>query len=97
MVKTTAAPTSEMTAEEFWEEPTKISPPKIDTHLHFIVQSYQSQDHDGTLHDVTTVEIFADHSDAALRRAKQLVPGKKGYRVAQVIEHFGLNYCVHQH
>ena len=55
-------------------------------HTHYIVQAYSDIADGGQLKNVTTVDIFADSEEQAIKRAKQLVK-KEHYRVSQIVEH----------
>lgn len=51
----------------------------------FIVQAYEQRLDNGTLIDMTQVEVYAKTEKEAIKRAKQYI--KKGfYRVSQIIE-----------
>ncbi len=51
----------------------------------FLLQGYTSQDPLGNLQDVTTVEVYANNTDDAIKKAKKLV-SKQHWRVSQIIE-----------
>lgn len=53
--------------------------------LVFIIQAHEGETSNMQLVDVCTLELFANGSDEALKRAKKIVK-KKHYRVSQVIE-----------
>lgn len=55
------------------------------TQLIFIIQAYELRTDDGSLQDVTTLELFDKDYDNALKRAKKLIK-KKFYRLSNIIE-----------
>ena len=55
------------------------------TQLIFIIQAYELRTDDGSLQDVTTLELFDKDYESALSRAKKLIK-KKFYRLSNIIE-----------
>lgn len=55
------------------------------TKLVFIIQAFNKEYPDGTIGDVTTVELIDTSCDSAIERAKGLIT-KKEYRVSSIIE-----------
>jgi VanZ family protein len=56
-------------------------------HLHFIVWAAQGMNDDGGYTDVVYVEVIAVDLDAAIERARRFCPGRRYYRVNNIIEH----------
>lgn len=66
----------------------------MESHLHFIVQAYRVITPDGAMNDVTTIDLIAASHEVALSKAAVVIPAALkgntgGYRISQVIEHFG--------
>jgi len=72
--------------------------PKIETHYHFICWGYERiEAGTGNYVDNVVIDLIASSSEEALVRARQLVPGKHGYCVRNLIEHFDSQCQSHMH
>lgn len=60
---------------------------KPPTYLVFIVQAYERSSPDGSLSDLTTLELIDETRENALKRAKK-IEKKAHYRVSRVIENW---------
>lgn len=60
-------------------------------HLHWIVQAFRNISKEGTLEDVTTVNVEAVDENMAVQRAMVICPHRKGYRVSSVTENCSLD------
>jgi len=58
---------------------------KMNTHLIFIIQAYESASDTGQLTDVITIELIDRDCKSALKRAEKLIK-KKFYRISSIIE-----------
>ena len=56
------------------------------SYLIFIIQGWEETIAEGTLKDVTTIEVIEKTAEAAIKKAKSLIK-KKNYRVSSIIEH----------
>lgn len=57
------------------------------TYTVFVVQGYESATPDGSLNDVTGMELIADTEKQAIKKAKTFIK-KKYYRISGVIEKY---------